>query len=190
MHNQELHSHIIYNDNGNLNNEDSRERSLLYVPSGQNDINLIDYTDGNGNTVTAAQQWTALDQYINNDSYLSGRRGMYAEKNSNRTPFNTVLDFKLAQDFYINTGNTKHALQVTFDIFNFTNLLNKDWGRRYFSNFGSVQLVDFEGFQGDGTTPEFTYQIDRPELKDYLTINDSGVNGSRWSMQIGLRYSF
>ena len=97
---------------------------------------------------------------------------------------------KLTQKFYLNAGDMKHAVEISFDIFNFTNLLNKDWGRRYFSDFGAVELVNFEGFQGNGTTPEFTYKVDRPELKDYLTINDSGVNGSRWSMQIGLRYSF
>ena len=180
----------IYNDNGNLTREDSRERSLIYVPRDQNDIVLIDYVDGGGTTVTAAQQWAALDSYISNDKHLSSRRGDYAEKNSTRTPFNTVLDLKIAQDFYIRTGETKHAVQVTFDIFNFTNLLNKDWGRRYFSDFGAVQLIDFEGFQADNTTPEFTYNIDRTELKDYMIINDGGVNGSRWYMQIGFRYSF
>ena len=175
----------IYNDGGNLTREDSRERNLFYVPADQNDINLID--DG---TVTAAEQWTALDNYITNDPYLSTRRGQYAEKNSSRTLFNSVIDLKLTQKFYVNAGSMKHELEFTFDIFNFTNLMNKDWGRRYFSDFGAVQLVDFEGFQADNTTPEFTYNVNRPELIDYLTINDAGVNGSRWSMQIGLRYSF
>jgi hypothetical protein len=97
---------------------------------------------------------------------------------------------KLTQDFFVNSGGMKHTLQLTFDIFNFGNLLNKDWGRRYFSDFGSVQMIDFEGFQADNTTPEFTYNVDRTELKDFLFINDSGANGSRWSMQIGLRYLF
>ena len=177
----------IYNDGGKLtlNREDSRERSLFYVPIDQNDIILID--DG---SVTAAEQWAALDKYINEDDYLSTRRGQYAEKNSSRTLFNSVIDMKIVQKFYLNNGDTKHAIEFSFDIFNFTNLLNKDWGRRYFSDFGSVQIVDFEGFQADGTTPEFTYNVDRTELKDYLFINDSGVNGSRWSMQIGVRYSF
>ena len=87
-------------------------------------------------------------------------------------------------------GDKKHTLQISFDIFNFTNMLNKDWGRRYFSNFGAIELMDFEGFQADNTTPEFTFNVDRTQLTDYTTINDSGVNGSRWSMQIGVRYSF
>jgi hypothetical protein len=179
-----------YNDNGNLNNEDSRERTLLYVPQNQSDIILVDYVDGGGNTVTAAQQWAALDNYISNDNYLDSRRGEYAEKNSSRTPFNSVIDLKLVQEFFVRSGATKHAVEVSFDIFNFTNLLNKDWGRRYFSDFGAVQLVDFEGFQADNTTPEFTYNVSRTELEDFLVINDSGVNGSRWNMQLGLRYSF
>ncbi len=37
-------------------------------------------------------------------------------------------------------------LKFTADIFNFTNLLNKEWGVRTFTNFNQVQLLDFEGF--------------------------------------------
>ena len=179
-----------YNDRGGLTNEDSREKSQVYVPVDANDINLIDYTDGDGTVINSAQQYAALDAYINSDSYLSGRRGQYAEKNSNRLAFTSIIDLKLAQDFSIKAGDTKHTLQVTFDIFNFGNMINKDWGRKYFSNFGAIELMDFKGFEADGTTPQFNYKVDRTELSDFTTINDSGVNGSRWSMQLGLRYSF
>ncbi len=178
-----------YNDFGRLNNEDSRGRSLIYVPTDASDINLVDYDD-NGTTITTAQQWSALDSYISNDKYLSSRRGQYAEKNSSRVPFTSIIDLKIAQDFYITAGDQKHTLQITMDIFNFGNFLNKNWGRRYFSNFGQVQLLDFEGFQADNTTPEFTYNVDRSEVQDFLTINDVGVNSSRWYMQLGVRYSF
>ncbi len=180
----------VYNDRGALNNEDSRERNQLYIPTSSTDINLVDYTDSDGGTVTAAQQWAALDSYITNDKYLNSRRGDYAEKNATRIPFMSILDLKIAQDFYIKSGDTKHTLQVTFDIFNFGNLLNKNWGRRYFSDFGTVQLIDFDGFQADGTTPEFTYNVDRDELADFITIDDAGVSSSRWQMQVGVRYSF
>ncbi|MCF6360873.1 MAG: TonB-dependent receptor [Cyclobacteriaceae bacterium] len=178
-----------YNDNSNLTNESDRERSLIYVPTDASDINLVDYDD-NGTNITAAQQWAALDNYISNDKYLNGRRGQYAEKNSSRVPFTSIIDLKVAQDFYITIGDQKHTLQFTLDIFNFGNFLNKNWGRRYFSNFGAVDLLDFEGFQADNTTPEFTYNVDRSELQDFLTINEVGVNSSRWYMQIGVRYSF
>ena len=56
--------------------------------------------------------------------------------------------------------------------------------------------MDFVGWQEVAElTPEFRYNVSRnpPDynnLKDFLTINDSGVNGSRWHMQVGFRYSF
>ncbi|WP_339811559.1 TonB-dependent receptor [uncultured Imperialibacter sp.] len=182
----------IYNDSGNLTNEDSRERSLVYIPATQNDINLVDYTSG-GTTVTAAQQWSDLDAFIKSDKYLSEHRGEYADRNQSRSPFEGVVDFRFLQDFYIQTASGKrNTLQVSLDIFNLTNLVNKDWGRRYFvsdgGNFQSAELLNFQSFQADGTTPTFTYR----KGADYQPwqIDDSGFQSSRWQMQIGVRYIF
>ncbi len=176
----------IYNDNGAVNNEDSRERTLIYVPASSDEIVLID--DGGR---TAAQQWSELNAYIEGDDYLSERRGMYVERNASRVPFESILDLRFLQDFYIETGNGKrNTLQFSLDIFNLSNLINKDWGWRYFpGSFGSVELLNFEGFQADGTTPTYTYDGEE-RLEDFLTLDDSGVRSSRWQMQLGLRYIF
>lgn len=52
-------SYVLAGSNGrNPNNESgstSRNRSLVYIPRSQNEINLVDYTSG-GRTITAAQQ--------------------------------------------------------------------------------------------------------------------------------------
>jgi len=68
---------------------------LIFVPASPADINLVDIDGG----ATAAQQWAALDEFIENDSYLSSRRGDFAEANQSRTPFEHILDLKIAQDF-------------------------------------------------------------------------------------------
>lgn len=181
-----------YTYNRDIGNEDSRQRSLIYVPANQNEIVLVDQTDRDGNvTTSAAAQWTALDNYIKNDDYLNSRRGDYAEKNGSRSPFTTVLDFKLQQDIFLKTaGGRKHSFQVGLDIFNFTNFLNKDWGVRYQSNFGAVQLLDYEGFQDGTRIPTFTFEADNKELTDLLRIDDFGFSSSRWQMQLSLRYTF
>jgi hypothetical protein len=74
-----------------------------------------------------------------------------------------------------------------------TNLINKDWGRRWVviegGNFQSAEILRFEGWQdGAQTIPQFTYRKGR----DYepWTIDDSGFQSSRWQMQLGLRYIF
>jgi hypothetical protein len=177
----------IYNDGGNFNNEDSRERSLIYVPASSDEIILVD-----DNGITPEQQWTALDEFISNDPYLSTRRGQYAERNSNRGPWSHVMDLKFIQDIATNIGGSDHKLQFTVDIFNFTNLLNSSWGRRNFvGSFGSAEILDFEGFQND-TEPTFTFNSNRLNEDGELVriIDDNGIQSSRWQLQLGVRYLF
>ncbi len=175
---------------GQLSNDDpgsaSTASDLIYVPRDISEINLIDYQSG-GRVITAEEQWQALDTYIRNDDYLSERRGQYAERNGDRLPFTFTMDLKLAQEFFIKTKNNKqHTLTVSFDIFNFTNFLNKDWGRRYFVQFGNYQLIRSVG--GEGTDqPSFIFDAPNGDIWD---IDDSGVNSARWQAQLGLRYTF
>ncbi len=182
----------IYGSGDDLQEEDSRNRALIYIPENQSDINLIDYVDGNGNTVTAATQWSQLDSFIESDPYLSENRGSYAERNQNRTPFENILDLRILQDFYIeNASGKRHTFQLSVDIFNFTNFLNGKWGKRYFA--GNIEAIEFEGFEVDGTTPQFTYEpfnSDAPNDPLYGNLDDGGFVSSRWQMQIGLRYKF
>ena len=179
-------SPFSYTYNSGFTGEDSRERALIYIPANQSDIIFAD-------AATAAEQWAALDAYISNDDYLSENRGGYAEKNMSRTPFESILDFKLVQDIFVGTGTKKQTFQVSFDIFNFGNFLNKDWGKRYFVPNGdgtSVQLLNFEGFQTGTNTPTFSFDPSIKEKEDLLGKDDAGLVSSRWQMQLGIRYIF
>lgn len=176
-----------YTYSAGVTGEDSRERTLIFVPEVQTDIVLLDITNG----PTAAEQWEALDAFIENDDYLKTRRGKYAEKNMGRTPFSNIIDLKVTQEVFIMSGNRRHSLQFSLDIFNFTNFLNKDWGKRYNVPNGdgtSVQLLNFSNFSGN--TPRFTYNSMAKNKEDLLTKDDAGFISSRWQMQFGLRYSF
>ncbi|MEO1652276.1 MAG: TonB-dependent receptor, partial [Bacteroidota bacterium] len=175
---------FIYNDNGNLNVEDSRERNLIFVPRTAADINLVQ--DGDRSPEV---QWAELNRFIESDPYLRTRRGQYAERNGRLGPFNSVVDLRFLQEFFIETGNgTRNTLQFSVDIFNFSNMLNKNWGRiRDFSS--DEQIINFEGFEADGTTPTFTYGGFNND--DVSALIDGGNNrSSRWRMQLGIRYIF
>ncbi len=180
----------VYNDRGNLNGEGENSGNLIWIPKDNSEINLVDIgTAGEEGYVSAADQWTQLDGFINDDKYLSENRGGYAERNGARLPFESIIDFKFIQDFMMDFNGKTHQLQFTFDIFNFTNLINSDWGaRRYISN-SAYQLVKFEGFEENGTSPKFSYSGES-QVKDIYNISDSGINSSRWQGQIGLRYIF
>jgi hypothetical protein len=51
----------------------------------------------------------------------------------------------------------------------------------------AYRLIKFEGFQSDGTTPEFSFK--KPK-GDPWNIDDSGIQSSRWQAQLGFRYLF
>ena len=171
----------------NINNETgstSRNRSLVYIPTDQNDISLVEYTSG-GETVTVADQWNRLNTFIEQDDYLSENRGQYAEKNSNRTPFTSQFDVKLMQDFVLSDAKDAHRLQLSLDIFNFANFLDKKAGVVY-SNPFDFWLLQYEGLDTDGTTPQFSFR--ETDLGDDIyQINDFL---SRYRMRVGIRYIF
>jgi hypothetical protein len=174
----------VYNDNGRLLQDSFSNSALIFVPATQGQINLVNATGG----LTAQQQWDELNAFIEGNDYLRGRRGTYAERNGDRLKTSHVVDLKFAQEFIIKVGNKKHTLEFTADIFNFTNLLNKDWGKRYFTGFDQVQLLQQVGFLADGTTPTFRYN---PATGNNVNqIDDAGFNSSRWQIQTGVRYTF
>jgi YD repeat-containing protein len=184
-----------YNDAGALTSEDSKERSLIYVPNDASEI-VFDELDSNGDpTYTQVQKdamWNSLNGFIENDSYLNSRRGKYAERNEARSPFESIFDLKIIQDVYLTTNTGKrHTFQIGIDIFNFSNMLNKEWGRKYFvgstgTENKSFELLNFKGFLPGTKQPVFNFQ-DPGETWDIVT---SGTNSARWNAQITLKYLF
>ena len=173
----------------NVNGEDFSENDLIYVPRNLPESYLVDRVgeDEEGNEIvvaTAEEQWAALDAFIADDEYLSERRGEYAERNGSRTPFVSIFDVRVLQDFSLDVGGKTHTLQLSLDIFNFTNFLNKNWGRRYFVNNDNYRLIEVVS---PGPTPEYNFSAPSNEV---WQINNAGVTSSIWQMQVGLRYIF
>ena len=171
-------------DRSRLLGDDSRDNALFYVPASAAEINLIDIDNG-GTIITAAEQWAALDNFIENNDYLRSRRGQYTERNGDRGKWSHVVDLKFIQDFTIKALGKKQTLQFTADIFNFTNLLNKNWGKRYFTR--DVTIVNVENGRGR-VDPEFNFDPNR--RIDINQLDDRGIQSSRWQMQLGIRYFF
>jgi hypothetical protein len=164
---------------------------LIYIPTAQEVSNMkfdVISQAATGYTRTEAQQREDLERLISNDKYLSKHRGEAAEKYAARTPFEHVFDFKLVQVIPI---IKQHKLEVTFDILNVGNLLNKEWGRTYFINNNVATPLTFRKWDAATNTPVFQYDRRR-------VVNGDGeetpyvINTftARWRGQIGLRYSF
>jgi len=178
---------FVYSNSKVINGEDANDYALIWIPKDRSEINLVDWKDKNGNVIkTADQQWAELDAFINGNKSLKDNRGDYADRYGARLPFESYLDLRVLQDFYLNVGKSRHTLQITLDIFNVLNLLNKEWGVHAYVSNDSYKLVNIEKLQADGTTPEFTYRGTGSQ-DQVRNISDPA---SRWRMQIGIRYIF
>ena len=175
---------------------------LIYVPKDRAEMDLMTFVNtttivnGAQVTVTPTQQKDDLESFLQGDKYLSKRRGKYAERNGARLPFTNILDFSIAQDFMVKTGNTTHKLTIGLDIFNLTNLINKDAGRQYFLGNDQSSIISFRGF-GNGTSTgpitSPTFSFNKPINNKPYVINDvqtSANTSSRWNGQATIRYSF
>jgi hypothetical protein len=184
LYNGRAGSPFSYVYQGDLNRDGSSRNDVIFVPRTASDINLIDITDANGTvTVSAEEQWQRLNTFIENDTYLSTRRGLIAERNGARTPWNHELDMKLEYTLKLKNGD---GIAVSFDMLNVFNFLNKDWGRLVFvPNVvnSSFSLLNFRGIENN--EPQFQFNI--PEgTTPYVT----DLFNSRWRAQIGLKYNF
>lgn len=177
-----------YTISGNLGGQESSNSVyLMYIPTDA-EIDKMEFATAGG---SVDAQKANLKSFIQGDDYLSSNRGKYAERNASRTPFINILDLRIAQDFSVKSKNgQRHNLQVTFDVFNFGNLLNNRWGRRYFLTFDQYNVLNFTGFK-NATAGDYTpiYTFKKPTASIF-NPDDQGVNSSRWQAQLGIRYTF
>jgi hypothetical protein len=177
---------LSYIYNGDMNN-DGTTNDMIYIPANQSDINLITIpATSTKPAVTPDEQWAALDAFIAGNKYLRTHRGQYAERNAARSPFQNQFDFRLMQEFKVKVGNETNRIQVSFDILNVGNMLDKKWGHSIYASNQQFSLINYKG-QTATTTPTFTYDGSGQTNGQPYLISDFN---SRWRGQIGLRYIF
>ncbi|MDO6430980.1 carboxypeptidase regulatory-like domain-containing protein [Flavitalea sp. BT771] len=200
--------------NGDLNGDGNSGNDLIYIPRNASEINLVQVNSVGSNatnatldhsdTRSAAQIWTQLNNFINQDHYMSRRRGKYAQANSVMYPWYKHLDLNVTQDIYFYTKNNgtkdKHTLRLSVDIVNVGNLINRNWG--LIKSPTAANFLKFEGMAADGKTPLFSFPY--ADAGNQVPITNSFANntnltnfannqtftGSRWQMQFGIRYLF
>lgn len=179
---------LSYDDGQDFNGDGSKGTTLLYIPTDDElaKMNFVDNKDSKGNIImTAEQSREAFRQWILNDNYAKDHRGQFAERNSNLTNWEHEINLHVAQDiFYLKERGSK--IQVTFDVINFANMLNKKWGANYYLpyNLTPVTVAKSSQKNADGIlVPEYTYK----DTSNVLSKNDIS---SRWHCQVGVRLTF
>jgi hypothetical protein len=192
----------VYNSsastNGDVNNDGQTANDLIYVPKNQSDI-LLEGVNA-ADTRTAAIIWAQLDAFIKQDPYLSHRRGLYAERNGLLLPFYNRLDLNFTQDFMVKVGKHTNTLRFTADIFNFGNLINKNWGifqttSRALGSGNTYSLLNLKRVETSGVNVgkpvySFPYLDATNQVPLGNTFQNSVGQGSRFQVQLGIRYIF
>ncbi|OYU83403.1 MAG: TonB-dependent receptor [Flavobacterium sp. BFFFF2] len=143
-------------------------------------------------TETAAQQVANYESFVNGNSYLSSRRGAFTERNGDTTPWNIQADMRIQSEYRIKVNQKSHTIQLSMNIINVTNLINKDWGKNYFvpNTFNSTANVGLTKIgsvaAGSPQAGDPTYNFQKPTTTPY-TVD---AFASRFQAQLGLRYSF
>jgi len=159
-----------YTYSGDINNDASGFNDLIYIPT-TTEISQMGF---NGD---APAQRLALERFIQQDDYLNANRGKYAEKYAILSPWYSRWDVRVLQDYKLPNDN---VVQFSLDMLNMGNLINIGWGVRQFPTNTQPLGVSVT----DGVP---TYSFDT-NLQNTFT-NDFSL-GSRWQLQMGLRYIF
>ncbi len=147
---------------------------LIFVPDSQDDFEYqVDTRE------EADAMWAELDAYISADETLSEYRGQIMPRNGAREPWIENPDLRLAQEIPTFNGQ---RISFTFDILNFMNLLNGDWGHQEYVNFQAYSLINVSGRNFESGKPIVTFSAPN-------TIYARDNLPSRLQMQFGVRYS-
>jgi hypothetical protein len=156
---------------------------IVYVPGNRFDISI----DGNGPAAglgSSADQDSVynkvLSPFIEREPCLHRQRGRILARNSCRNPWFGTLNARVTKAFPTLTGQ---SLQLTADIYNVLNILNREWGQYRVTTLDSaVPMLFLSGYD-----PSAGRGIYRPLLPGFRQIQDLA---SRWQTELSVRYVF
>jgi hypothetical protein len=196
----EQSSSFTYLYNGDVNGDRINGNDLLFVPNKASDLRFVPISQNLGGSsmvlYTVAQQEEAFDKFIDQDPYLSSKRGQYVDRNENVLPMLHRVDLSVTQDFFIKIAGKKNSFQFRADILNFTNLINREWGvsqRSTVAN-GAILAVSQAAAASNNYIPGYTLALQTDNQgKRFLAKDTFQKNASIsdvWQAQFTLRYTF
>jgi hypothetical protein len=167
---------------------------LIFIPTtAQLQTMIFDPNTVGGVVYSAQQQRDLFDAYISGNKYLSKNRGQYAARNGDRLPFSNLLNLKIQQDFNVKLAGRNYGVQLSYDVFNFANMLDHNAGKQYFLSNDQYQLVTFNGFvSSSNLTPKYQFNPQTAnDGKPYgLSTSSQPDYSARWISSITARINF
>jgi outer membrane receptor protein involved in Fe transport len=173
--------------NGDANGDSQFDNDLMYVPASENDV------------VLTSSNWNKFNGWISDTPSLKDYRGEVVPRGTAREPWTNFLDLRINQEIETIAGQ---KLEITASMFNVLNFLSEEWGLRESVEFNNYQAVNIQGYVDQefiNNNPQ--YGLGNGDLnKPIISFNQNNVTqdeiyntnnlGSRWQLQVGLRYSF
>ncbi|MDH3613340.1 MAG: carboxypeptidase regulatory-like domain-containing protein [Gammaproteobacteria bacterium] len=146
---------------------DRGRNNPLYVPDGPSDPNVV---------YDPAFPQAEFFDWIDKRKLSPG----FIPRNSIDTKVSWRADLRIDQEIPLGVDDLK--ARAYLKIYNFSNLLNDDWGRQYDASFFTVDVVDVAGL-----TPEGAYIYE-----DFSARSLSELQSTRslWEMRLGLEVNF
>ena len=165
--------------NGDVNG-DNGYNDLMYIPTNSEIDAMLNAGMFNATSAySAEQQAENLKQWLANEYYLKDHRGEFYERNAANEKWENRLDFHIDHKFGFKWGNDIKYFQIGFDIINFTNLLNKNWGATLSQNgYNYYSPLSFS---------KGKYQFLHDANYDMRSYADYY---SRWRMQLTAKFIF
>ncbi len=175
----------IYNND--MNGDGSYGNDLVYVPTNAHTASEIQFSQ-NGN-LTPAMQADSLENFISSHDCLNSQRGTIMKRNSCRTPWTKSMNLSARQS--LSTIGAQHfILQV--DVFNFLNLLNKNWGAQDLGSTNSPYLLNRRSYVQPTTGQPMKVASGATPVFNYSNFNQFNTNNaaSNYALQFQLKYTF
>ncbi len=156
--------------NGNVNGDfvASNDLAYIYDPNAASTPQYL--KDG----INAILNNPKVEQSMKD--YITRSFGKIAERNGGVNPLYGVIDLRLMKKI---TFYKKHYLELTGDLFNLANLLNKNKGINH--NLGTTPIYTIRSF--DATAKQYTYAVN-------TNAGVSNLGGNPYQFQLGIRYGF
>ena len=146
----------------------SGSQNLMYIPT-DTDLAAMTFKDDDNKA--------AFKKFIEEDSYLSKHRGEYSVRGAKVAPWQSRINFKVAQEFGVNFGERATKMQIGLDINNVANLLNSNWG--LCKQVSSENILEISKADNTGV-----YTFNAPTIKNYRSTFNT------WQMLLSARLYF
>jgi len=190
-------STFLFTTNNDINGDGIGGNDPIYVPRDATDLNEIRIGTGSGATFVPDPAIAAtLNRFIDMLPCMDEQRGQIMKRNSCAGPFQKRMDASVRQTLP-EFGGQQFTLQL--DIFNFLNLLNKDWGQVEFPHggtFNNQALLQTAGKQpGPLSTAMWNYNVNVNAVNGVNNFNspwslNPNSASNNYQMQLSLRYAF